>query len=366
MKSMYVLRGIATLAVVVGHALGWIYLGQSWWLTSNTQSLAYRSQVFSPTYHILFSIVQLTYFSVPAFLFASGFFLSFVAGDGKDISWKMVRKWISSLFWPLIIWLCILVMAYWLPLALFSKKEVPTLSSTIMDSIRLSYFVPLVAEFYVLSPFIVKLARSHPVILMVVATALHLTTIIFYYLDQLTHLIPLPVETVLLQADFYFFSWAIYFPLGTVIGLRFLKIKPWLQQHIPLLALGSLVFGALSIVEMEIMGKTSNGLDPQKYSLSIVAYSLCMIFLLLAVIDSWFPIKRQLADIGSKSLGVYLAQVSILVTAARTVYHTLPGLMFQPLVFFLILFAAAFGIPILLGNILFHYSKRSLYPYLFG
>ena len=32
MRTLLIIRGLATIAVVLAHAIGWVYPGQSWWL----------------------------------------------------------------------------------------------------------------------------------------------------------------------------------------------------------------------------------------------------------------------------------------------------------------------------------------------
>lgn len=370
MKSMYVLRGIATIAVIVGHAIGWVYLGQSWVLAQgvSTGPMDLLNQVGSPGFHGLYAVIQLSYFAVPAFLFASGFFLSFVTNNGKNITRKMIGRWLQALAWPLILWLLIMVIVDWLPLALWSRKAVPKPLNSIVTALNLSYFVPLVAEFYLLSPVIARLARTNWKKLLLIAGGLHLAGIILNYV-QIIDRPQMPVwiiNSIVEYNDFFFWNWAIYFCLGAVIGFHFFQVKAWLERYLALPIAGVFLFGALSIAEMEFLSRFVDVLSPQKYSLSTVVYSISAIMVLLYAIDCWIPNKHLLTSIGTKSLGIYLAQVSVLVTVARLIYHTVPSLMFRPLIFFAILFTAAIGLPFLLGNLLLKYARGTLYPYFFG
>ncbi len=370
MKTIYPLRGIATIAVVVGHAIGWIYLGQSWVLAQQASAgtTALLSQAGSPEFHVLYAIIQLTYFDVPAFLFISGFFLSFVTHDGKIVNGKMIGRWLKILAWPLVIWVAIMVIADWIPLALWSHNPVATPLASIETAISLSYFVPLVAEFYLLSPLIARLARTDWRKLLLVAGGLHLAGLILNYVQILDrpNMPAWLMNSIVQYNDFCFWNWAIYFCLGAVIGFHYAEVRLWLEKHLALLIAGTIIFGSLAIAEMEFLSPYEGVMSPQKYTISTVLFSISIILLLLYLIDRWMPFKRQLTTIGVKSLGIYLAQVSVLVTVARLVYHTIPAIMFRPSLFFLILFAAAFGLPFLWGEILYKYFRGSLYPYFFG
>ena len=76
-RQIPILRGLAILAVVYNHATGWGYTAMFWWADRYRQvgSLPNYDQMGSLPYYVLAVIQQLAQFSVPAFLFISGFFI---------------------------------------------------------------------------------------------------------------------------------------------------------------------------------------------------------------------------------------------------------------------------------------------------
>jgi len=369
MRTLLIVRGLAIIAVVLGHAIGWVYLGQSWWLDSQgaIAAASFADQVGSPSYHVLYAVVQLSLFDVPAFLFASGFFISYAARGGTGVSWKMTKRWIGVLFWPFVIWVTVLVGASWLPLILFSRKEFPPLASEFAGAIRIAYFVPLVCQFYLFAPLIARLAKSRGRWLLLGAGLLQLGTMGLWYSQRLGIIhMGGNVRTFLQASEFFFWKWSIYFPLGAVCGFNFKQIRAWLVKYKMVLLAVVIVLAILSVVEMETLGRSGQHLQPTHYTASAVGYSVAIILLFLAIGERWIPWRSRVSDMGTKSLGVYLSHTSVLVTVARAVYHTFPSMMFQPVLFLTVLFALALGLPLLLGNVLSKYARRTLYPYLFG
>jgi membrane-bound acyltransferase YfiQ involved in biofilm formation len=368
MRTLLIVRGLAIIAVVLGHAIGWVYLGQSWWLDSHgaTAAAPVADQVGSLSHHVLYAVAQLSLFDVPAFLFASGFFISYAARGGKGVSWKMTRRWIEVLIWPFVIWVVVLVGASWLPLALFSRKELPSLADELKSAIQIAYFVPLVCQFYLFGPLIARLAKSGGRWLLLGAGLLQLGAMSLWYLPRLGVNVGANVRRFLQVNEFFFWKWAIYFPLGAVCGFNFKPVKAWLVKYRMALLAAVIVLGSLAIVEMEILCRSGRRVQPTHYTFSVAGYSVATILLLLAVGERWIPMRSQVSDMGTKSLGIYLSHTSVLVIVARAVYHTVPSMMFQPVVFLSVLFASALGLPLLLGNVLTKYARRTLYPYLFG
>lgn len=367
MRTLLITRGLATVAVVLGHTIGWVYLGQSWWL-NRYQAIAssgFVDQVGSPTYHVLFATLQLTLWDVPAFLFASGFFASYAARSGKGVSRTMVKKWIGVFFWPFVIWVTALAIVSWLPLVLLGRNEPPPFIDEFAGAVRLAYFVPLVCQFYLLTPLIARLARTRGRWLLLGAGLLQFGTTGLWYLGQ-SDIEMGALGRFVGASEFFFWKWAIYFPLGAVCGFHFKQLRTWLKKHVRALLAATIILGALSVAEMMVFSRSVQGLQATHYTVSAIGYAIAMILLLLAVSERWIPSQVQLSDIGTRSLGIYLSHVIVLVTIARAVYHTIPALMFQPVLFLLVLFLPALGLPLLLGAVLSRYARKTLYRYLFG
>ena len=92
-KRVFLLMGLATVAVVCSHAAVWGDMAMWWWADrwSPVSVPNYDMDATLP-YYLLLIQRKLAHFSVPAFLFFSGFFLSYAAsGSASGVSWKTVR-----------------------------------------------------------------------------------------------------------------------------------------------------------------------------------------------------------------------------------------------------------------------------------
>ena len=107
MRRLPVLRGLAILAVVCNHAVGWGYIAMFWWTPRyrDVVSVPNYDRLGSLPYYGLLVVQQLALFSVPAFLFMSGFFVAYAArASSPTLSWKVTRKRITDLLWPYLVW----------------------------------------------------------------------------------------------------------------------------------------------------------------------------------------------------------------------------------------------------------------------
>src|SRR5579883_33094 len=108
MKKLAVLRGIAIMAVVINHAAGYGVFGLVWWGNRFGDPIPApnRSFIGGPTYYSLLVLSQLSLFSVPLFLFASGFFVTYAArGKWSNLTISLTIGWAKNLLWPFAIWL---------------------------------------------------------------------------------------------------------------------------------------------------------------------------------------------------------------------------------------------------------------------
>ena len=91
-RRLYLLTGIAIFAVVLNHAAGWGFTSMFWWVNRySSLTPPNYDQVGSLSYYFLVVLKQITTFSVPAFLFVSGFFVTY-AYKGVDHQSKFILK----------------------------------------------------------------------------------------------------------------------------------------------------------------------------------------------------------------------------------------------------------------------------------
>lgn len=79
-----------------------------------------------------------------------------------------------------------------------------------------------------------------------------------------------------------------------------------------------------------------------------------------------YPFDRQLADIGTKSFGIYLLHIPVLELTARSVYHVLPGLLAHPGIFLVLAAVLGVTVPLTLMAVVKSSPVRVLYKYAFG
>lgn len=366
MKTMSILRGLAVIAVVLGHAIYWVDLGQMQLAGASGAGWASTHPLQSPTYHLLKMIYVLTLFDVPAFLFASGLFIAYANIGGKDIHLSNIGKWIKPLIPPFVIWVTAHTLISWFPILLFPQEGAAGLLPRLLGALNLAYYIPLVVQFYLLAPWISRLAQKHWQCLLFGAAVIQVTSSIIWYLPRLGIPVGNTIENFSRVSVFFFWAWAIYFPLGVVWGTYLNKIKPWLDRNRKSVIILAVIAAVLAIIEMETLGRFPDLLDPSQFSLTTIFYSVSFIAFFFSVSERELSCKHQLGDIGLKSLGIYLAHPLVFLTVYRVIKFTIPGMVFYSLAYLPVLFITGFGLPYALGVFLSKKSKKYIYRYLFG
>lgn len=365
-RQIPLLRGLAILAVVCNHATGWGYTAMFWWTDRyrTVGSLPNYDQQGSLSYYGLVVIQQLALFSVPAFLFISGFFIAYAArGNPPALSRKIVRTRIEALLWPYLVWsLAIFIgdglQGEWHSPAEYVRRLV------FGDAIGAYFFVPLLCQFYLLSPLAARFGKPRWRSLLVVSAFVQVVAIGLLYLP----LLDVEVPDAFYTTPWLFVWQIIYFPLGTVCGFHYSRLKAWLAQVKKILLVAVIVLGALSIIESEaIYRETLNyGWARGGLKFSSVSYALTFILLFLAIDNISLPYTRAITKIGAKSYGIYLIHPKILELVARLINQATPGLLAYQVIFQPALIVPAVGIPILLMTWIAKSRAKKFYPYLFG
>jgi surface polysaccharide O-acyltransferase-like enzyme len=105
-KRLPLLSGVAIIAIVVNHAASWGHYAMFLWADRyRPVSVPNWDQIGSIPYYVLMVLKQLPVFSVPAFIFISGFFIAYsVRGNQRTVSYKLVRNRLVYLIIPYLIW----------------------------------------------------------------------------------------------------------------------------------------------------------------------------------------------------------------------------------------------------------------------
>ncbi len=367
-KRLLILNGIAILGAVLYHTTGWGFTAMFWW---TDQYLPVQvpdfTQLGGAGYYFLRFIEQLVIFSIPAFLFVSGYFVAVAAGRSqKTIGWNIVRSRILTLVIPFVLWSVLILIAQ----ILQGERYTPISFITTIILGRTGapfYFVPVLVQLYLIAPFLVPLARQHWKLLLVVTFIIQSAVVTMRYALILPIDVPWLNPMLFLTRSFLLFGFVFWFCLGIVTGLHLDKIKPFLYQVRWVLLVGVVVFFVLGMVEWEILLRAS-GQEWIAARETIIDnfYAITFLGAFIAFDRSKIPQSGQLSQLGARSFGVYLVHSPVLEYSARLIYHFSPWLLASQFLLQPVLFALGLGIPLLLMAIVNRSPARKYYGYLFG
>lgn len=370
-KRILIINGLAILAVVCCHATIWGYTAMFWWADRyRPVTTPNFDQVGTLPYYILAVQRKLPVFSVPAFLFVSGFFIAY-AGRGKQPTtyWHIVRVRLKSLLVPYVIWSTVIFIGDAFQGVTYTPIEY--LEYLVLGkAVGAYYYVPLLCQLYLLSPLLAHNARNRGGVLLYVSALVQLSVISIAYLrlgeellgleiPGLNFITPIPV--------WLFINLAFFFVFGIVVGFHFQEFKRWLDWLKPGLIAIVVILGASSVLEAELV-YASTGMDWRGTPLTLPSslYSIAVILLFLTFDWTPIPISRALDQIGSKSYGIYLLHSTALEFAARTTQKFTPWILASPVIFQLVLIVSAVVGPILIMIATAKSPLRRSYRYMFG
>jgi peptidoglycan/LPS O-acetylase OafA/YrhL len=368
-RHLLLLNGVAVLGAVINHALGWGFTSLFWWTDRyEPVSVPNFSQLGGPVYYLLRVLEQLVTFSVPAFLFVSGFFVAFAAGRVMQrLPWDKVRSRIRMLLIPYVVW----------SLAIFAARGLEGATDTSAGSLAQwlmfgraadpYYYVPVIVQLYLLSPLLIAALRLSwkPVLIAaaVVQVSVHLARYpVILGWDS-------PAATwIYSHAPSWFFPHVMFwFVFGAFAGFHPAPVREWLTRWGRWLAPASVVLGVAALVEWEVLLRLSGQqwLRPQ-VTLVDGLYSFACILTFMALVQSRTATAPQLDALGARSFGVYLLHAPVLELFSRASYHLTPVLLGHQVAFMALLIAAGVAVPLLLMAIAARTPARPYYNYLFG
>jgi peptidoglycan/LPS O-acetylase OafA/YrhL len=364
-RRLLLLNGLAILAVVCNHATNYAFIAMFWWTDRyRPVTVPNYDWLGSPAYYGTVAIQQLAMFSVPAFLFVSGFFVAYAArSKGNELSWKFVRNRITALLWPYLIWMVI----YLVVEALQGK------TNTLVEYIRRVltgdvagpfYFVPLLCQFYLMAPFIVRWAKNRPTLLLIIAFAIQviagLLLMVFKFTNQ-------DLAATIFSNAWLFIWHTIYFPLGVVIGFRWSATSAILARFKWVLVAVTVTLGLMSIGVDEWLRQMQHEVPGyQEVTLLPSFYALAFVLAFLSFAESKGFIAKVLGWLGTNSYGIYLVHLLVMGWLARAIQHFFPWLLAQPLLFMSVLVAADILVVATFMKGVARSPARKWYRYLFG
>jgi membrane-bound acyltransferase YfiQ involved in biofilm formation len=357
-RRLILLNGLAALMVPLHHAAAYGLQAMFLW-TDRYRAVAVPNydQLGTLPYYAIMVSRELHSFAVPAFLFVSGFFLAIMSkGSASRVNRNIVSQRIMALLPPFLLW------------TLFRFVLIGQIPSSIGDVLNPYWFIVLLIQYYLLSPWLVPWAKNHWQSLLVVAAVLQLFAQGLRYPYFLG--IDLPgLELMLTLAPRWLFPTQLFnFALGVVVCLHLDSVQKWLPRVRWLLLLAVAASAVLMVVEYQLadryvgeawIGPSFTGLADNLY-----ATSVCLCFLAFSHVR--LPFAKSLTEIGSKSMGIYLANIPAIYVVAVAMYHLTPWALGNQIIYQAVLIAAGLGGPLLLMQIARRSRARPLYRYVFG
>ena len=367
-RRLLSLNGLATLGVVLYHATGWGFTAMFWW-TNRYLPLEVPNfdQLGGAGYYLLRVIEQLVIFSIPAFLFVSGYFIAVAAGrTQKTISWQVVKSRILNLVIPFVLWSVLILVA---KIVQGEQYTVGEFVSTILTGRTADpfYFVPALVLLYLISPFLVPLARNHWKSLLVVSLLVQSSIVLLRTLQLLPVDLTLFKSIMFLTRSYLPFGFIFWFSSGIVIGFHLVTLKSFFVRYRWVALVSLVIFFIAGLIEWESILRMSGQewIGPRE-TLIDNAYALAVLAAFIGFERARLPLSGPLSRLGTRSFGVYLVHTPVLEYSARLIYHVAPWLLASQFLLQPVLFVLGLGIPLLLMSAVNRSPARKYYGYIFG
>ena len=357
-RRLLTLNGLAVLGVAINHATGYGFRAMFDMLRrsaiqtgpdlSRAGSLAFYSTVF---------FQQLIFYTLPAFLFVSGFYLAFTAGKKPGISWDGVLPRIKTLLIPFLLWSLF-----------FFVVLVQRLPSSLDDLFRQYYYIPILIELYLISPLLIPLAKKHPVLLLSLSTIGELGRFSLEYLQALGINSPAIELLRAVTPQWMIPNLLFWFTLGIVAGVHRQKFVELLGRAKWFLLGAAVLLLPLTLIEYVAITRVSGSawLGPYFGGYSRYLFSLAFLLSFLAFDKARIPFNDQLSYLGSKSLGIYLAHEPVMYVTAVVIFKFLPWMLNNQLLYQGTLIVVAIGVPVAIMHLWSRTPARRVYRYVFG
>lgn len=317
----------------------------------------------SLSYYLMRAIEQLVVFSIPAFIFVSGYFAAFLSGRHSiGMHYKQTLIRIKGLLIPYLLWTILFLF-----LGIIEGKNLQPdrllINFLTGDTTPAYYYVPLIIQLYLVAPFLIPLAKKNWRILLITTGILQ----IFIHLPVTLTLLGYRHEWIISLPQipkWLFISRLFWFSAGIVIGIHYSQIKAFVFRHARIWKISSLLLYFIGFLEWEIL----NGSLQNRETITDFLFGLAVLLSFISIGEKGvLPFSKALNFLGSKSYGLYLAHVPVMEIVARGIYHFAPWLLPFPLLFYLVIFLTGIGVPLLVIQIISSTNKlKPLYVYLFG
>jgi peptidoglycan/LPS O-acetylase OafA/YrhL len=357
-KRLLLLNGLAALMVVINHAASYGLNAMFFW-TDRYRDVTVPNfdQYGSIFYYVLFIAHEIAEFAIPAFLFVSGYFVAFAARTSKTgISWEFVTTRIKKLLIPFVIWVTILI--------ILLQRFPPTLQ----EVLTVYYYIPLIIQYYLLSPILVPLAKNHWKLLLIVTAIIQLG-LGFLRLPALLGFDWPGLGLLIRLTPIWFFPGRIfYFSIGLVAGMHIQTFGQWINRAKWGLLLTAIIVFIITIIEYEYLVHLLDRywLIPVYAGALKPIYAVSMVLSILAFSEVRYPFANKITDIGAKSLGIYFINTPVLYVVGSLLYYFAPAVLGMPVLYQVILLTFGYAVPLIMMSITMRTPARRVYHYIFG
>ena len=357
-KRLLVLNGLAALMVVVYHAASYGFNAMFLW-TNRYQPVAVPNydQLGSLSYYILILVRQIAEFAIPGFLFVSGFFIAFAARASRaGINSDFIASRVKKLVIPFVIWTVV---------AIVLLRRFPP---TVEQILSMYYYIPLIIQFYLLSPLIVPLARKHWQVLLIVAAVLQLGIQGLRHLQVLGISLPGLDLMIRLTPMWFFPGHLFFFSIGVVAGVHLKAFSVWINRYRWVLLSATVILLVLSVVEYQEMAYLAGEkwVGPAFSGLSRTLFAMAFVLAFLAFDKVRLPLSDKISYLGEKSLGIYFVNIPAIYLIAVLLYRGLPWMLGKQILYQPVLILFGLSVPLVLMAFFSKSPGRRVYRYLFG
>ena len=367
-RRLLYLSGLAIFAVIIFHAAGLGFVAMFAWAHRYTDaaSVASSDPTGSLSYWLLHAEEQISVFAIPAFMFISGFFVAFATSRSqRTIAWSSIFARIKGLIIPYTLW------TFGLFALAFVQGRRPGLAGYAQMYLTGSispayYYVPLLIQLYLLAPFLIPIARSRPITLLVVTGLIQFAVMLSYYPLLLGTQNPQLIALGQLVPKWLFITRIFAFSSGIVAGFHLPALKGFLEKSRVWLIGAAIALIPIGMIEWEWMARRSSEWLAHRETFVDVLYSAAFILAILAVSQTALPFARSVEWLGGRTYGIYLIHLIAMEYFARALYHFIPTVLGYQIILQPLLIAVGLAVPLGLMWLVSRTPANRYYRYIFG
>jgi peptidoglycan/LPS O-acetylase OafA/YrhL len=294
--------------------------------------------------------------AVPVFLFISGAFVAYAArGEPARLSGKFVRNSLSRIGWPYLLWSIVFY-----ALVYVQSGERYSLLGYVKN-LLVGYpfhFIPLLAFFYLLSPLLVRVGRSHGGLLLagvgtyqiILINLVYPGALGFQFPSEMQFLAPPVLRTTMAM-------WVICFPMGLVYTLHAKQVWPLLWRFRWLVLAVTVLLFVIGVFRTAILPISQ---------IARLTYPVIFLLLVPVIRRDRIPFVKPMERIGKGAYGLYLTHLIVLSLILLIIERVAPWLLNYYLLLLPVLFFLALEIPLLLMDGMSRTRFRTYFRYVFG